>query len=43
MKRSRQIMNAASLTIFFDIFELPTRRSTKRIGISMIRNPFFQQ
>jgi len=43
MKRRRHTMNAASQMILFDIFEMPTRLSTNRMGISLIRNPFFQQ
>ena len=35
-------MTAASRTIRFDIFEIPTRRSENTIGISRKRKPFFQ-
>jgi hypothetical protein len=37
--RSFQTMPAASRTIQADIFDLPTRRSTKRIGTSTMRRP----
>jgi hypothetical protein len=43
MNRSLHTMKAASRTIFLDIFEMPTLRSVKTIGISLILNPFFQQ
>ena len=35
-------MIAASRTMRFDIFEMPTRRSENRIGISRSRKPFYQ-
>jgi hypothetical protein len=38
--RRRQTIHTASLTIFFDILLDPSRRSTKTMGISTIRNPF---